>query len=123
MESNPSDQKGFEFNNPPQISENTKSPESEAGSVVPEKRYQAPQTPTERALGAIWAEVFELEQVDINDSFLELGGDSLTIMRLTSRVRERFELEIPVRQWFENPTIALAAALIDFARGSGTSPQ
>ena len=50
---------------------------------------QAAQTPMERMLSEIWREVLGVEQVEIHDSFLELGGSSLTMVQVMSILEER----------------------------------
>lgn len=81
-----------------------------------ETAYQAPSTPLERALARIWAELLELDEVGIHDPFLELGGHSLLATRLLTRVREEFQVEVPLPRLFASPTVAGLAAAVLFAR-------
>jgi amino acid adenylation domain-containing protein len=79
----------------------------------------APRTPVEEALALIWSELLGLARVGIHDNFFEAGGHSLLATQLISRVREKFQVEIALRQLFEQPTIALFAIVIEQAqRGS-----
>jgi amino acid adenylation domain-containing protein len=74
----------------------------------------APRTPFEKALAAIWMEVLGIESVGIQDNFFELGGHSLLATQVMSRLRERFQTELELRDLFEAPTIAeLATVLVD----------
>ncbi|HEY0736310.1 MAG TPA: amino acid adenylation domain-containing protein, partial [Herpetosiphonaceae bacterium] len=75
--------------------------------------YVAPQTPTEIALAAIWAEVLHVERVGSQDHFFELGGHSMLAIQIISRIRQRLGIEIPVRALFTTPTIAGLAQHID----------
>ncbi|WP_409281897.1 AMP-binding enzyme, partial [Pseudomonas defluvii] len=50
--------------------------------------YQAPGTPEELALAAIWQQVLGLEQVGLHDNFFELGGDSIVSIQVVSRARQ-----------------------------------
>ncbi len=69
-------------------------------------QYVAPRTLTEELLCAIWAEVLKVERVGIEDNFFELGGHSLLAMRVIAHIRERLEVELPVRALFDDTTIA-----------------
>jgi acyl carrier protein len=50
--------------------------------------------PVEEGLAGIWAEVLRRERVSVHDSFFDLGGHSLLIMRLLARIHATFDLEI-----------------------------
>jgi amino acid adenylation domain-containing protein len=79
----------------------------------------APRTPVEQTLALIWAELLGLARIGIHDNFFESGGHSLLATQLISRVREKFQVEIALRQLFERPTIDLFATVIEEAqRGS-----
>lgn len=69
--------------------------------------------PTEELLGAIWAEVLGRAPVSAAAHFFEMGGHSLLAIRVASRVRERFEIECPVRVLFERPVLGDLAAWLD----------
>ena len=79
-----------------------------------EEAYVAPRTPAEERLAKIWGQVLSLKQIGIYDNFFtELGGHSLLAMQLVSRVREAFQVELPLRRLFETPTIAELAVVIE----------
>jgi acyl carrier protein len=46
--------------------------------------------------------VLRIDQVGRNDSFFELGGDSLKLAQVATRIRETFKVEMPLRAMFEN---------------------
>ncbi|HXI73486.1 MAG TPA: phosphopantetheine-binding protein, partial [Verrucomicrobiae bacterium] len=73
----------------------------------------APGTPTEIALAEIWRGVLHLERVGIHDNFFELGGHSLLMTQVISRVRDAFQVELPMRTFFESPTIAELSVAIE----------
>ncbi|HEX2211108.1 MAG TPA: amino acid adenylation domain-containing protein [Longimicrobium sp.] len=83
-----------------------------------EARRDAPRTPVEEVLAGLWADVLRVERVGVEESFFELGGHSLLGMRLLSRVREAFGVELPVRTVFERPTVAAMAERVEEARRS-----
>lgn len=74
--------------------------------------YVAPCTPTEETLARIWAEVVGLDQVSIHDNFFEIGGHSLLATHLVSRVCSVFQIEVPLRQIFESPSVAEFAPFV-----------
>lgn len=74
---------------------------------------QAPRTSTEAELVKIWTGVLGLERVGIHDNFFELGGHSLKATQLVSRIRNRFQVEVPLSSLFETPTIAGLAKYIE----------
>jgi acyl carrier protein len=74
--------------------------------------YVEPRTTVERELVLIWGEVLSLREIGINDNFFDLGGHSLTAMRVVSRVITQFQLEIPLQSLFQSPTVAEMATLI-----------
>jgi len=78
--------------------------------------FVAPQTAVEKELARIWQEVLGLERVGLEDNFFEIGGHSLLATQVISRVRNRFEVELPLLRLFETPTIAGLTELIEVIR-------
>ncbi|WP_234796819.1 thioesterase domain-containing protein, partial [Mycolicibacterium porcinum] len=66
----------------------------------------APSNPTEQAVAAIYAQVLGLERVGIDDSFFDLGGDSLLATRLIAAVNSSLGADLPVRSIFGAPTVS-----------------
>ncbi|MFC8387040.1 thioesterase domain-containing protein, partial [Nocardia sp. NPDC057272] len=63
-------------------------------------------TPVEEKLAAIYAQVLGLERVGVDDSFFDLGGNSLLAMQLVAAIHDRFDAEMPVSALFTAPTVA-----------------
>ncbi|OUL31349.1 non-ribosomal peptide synthetase [Nostoc sp. 106C] len=75
--------------------------------------YVAPRTQIEDLLVEIWAKVLGKEQVGIHDNFFELGGHSLLATQLVSRIRDTLQIDMPVRNLFEAPTVEQLARYIE----------
>jgi amino acid adenylation domain-containing protein len=75
--------------------------------------HRPPETPTERRLAAIVAEVLGIDNVSANNNFFLLGGHSLLGTQVVIRAREAFGVELTLLHLFERPTIASLAVLIE----------
>ncbi|MEE9244022.1 MAG: thioester reductase domain-containing protein, partial [Mycobacterium sp.] len=67
--------------------------------------YRAPATHTEEILAGIYAQVLGLERVGVEDSFFDLGGDSLSAMRVVAGINTSLDGALSVRAVFEAPTV------------------
>ncbi|HEV8581211.1 MAG TPA: amino acid adenylation domain-containing protein [Thermoanaerobaculia bacterium] len=77
-----------------------------------EREYLAPRDAMEETVAALWGEVLGLERVGVYDNFFEAGGHSLLAARLIGRLREAFQVDLPLASLFEVPTVdGLAAAI------------
>ncbi|MCA1635267.1 MAG: amino acid adenylation domain-containing protein [Acidobacteria bacterium] len=83
------------------------------------RSFVAPRTGVEEELAAIWGEVLGVGQVGIEDNFFKLGGHSLLATQVLSRVREFFNVELPLRSLFESPTPGELAARVEAAIRAG----
>lgn len=83
--------------------------------------FVAPRTSTEEELARIWANVLEVDRVGIHDDFFALGGHSLSTIQVMSRARVAFGVEMPLRAFFIDATVAGLAAAIDLARQESSS--
>ncbi|NUS62644.1 MAG: amino acid adenylation domain-containing protein, partial [Saccharothrix sp.] len=77
-----------------------------------EQQHVEPRTAAERAVADVWADVLGVDRVGAHDDFFALGGDSIISMRVTSRLRERFGVQLSPRALFENPTVSGLATAI-----------
>jgi acyl carrier protein len=85
--------------------------------------FVAPRNPTERALAEIWARVLKCKQVGIHHNFFDLGGHSLLATEVMVAVRDVFNVDVPLLQVFENPTISGLADVIKQAQHSNEGPH
>jgi amino acid adenylation domain-containing protein len=75
--------------------------------------YLAPTNEIEEILAGMWQELLHKEQVGIRDNFFLLGGHSLLAVKAISRIRDSFEIELPLRVIFQAPTIESLAKRVD----------
>ncbi|WP_280277314.1 non-ribosomal peptide synthase/polyketide synthase [Nocardia wallacei] len=81
-----------------------------APAAAPSARYRAPGTPEERVLATVFAEVLGVDRVGVDDSFFELGGDSIRSIQVVSRARA-LGVVVSTREVFERRTVAALAAV------------
>ena len=82
------------------------------------RNYTAPRTPIEEVIAGIWMQVLGLEQVGVDDNFFDCGGHSLSATQIISRLRNVFQIELPLRQIFAFPTVASLAESIETMKQS-----
>ncbi len=75
--------------------------------------FLAPRTETEKTVAEAWSGVLHMQRIGAHDDFFQLGGHSLLATRVVSRLRTIVGIDIPLRVFFENATIAAIAAYID----------
>ena len=75
--------------------------------------YQAPRTAYEVKIAQIWAEVLHVEQVSVDDNFFDLGGHSLLITKVVSRIQLEYNVKIPLLEAFQNPDLASFAKKVE----------
>ncbi|MEL6273864.1 MAG: amino acid adenylation domain-containing protein, partial [Bacteroidota bacterium] len=67
--------------------------------------FVAPANEFEEIIQGVWSEVLQIDRIGVRDNFLQIGGDSLSGIRVISRLSEAFELDLPVNLIFQYPTI------------------
>ncbi len=78
------------------------------------RQFVAPRTSLELELAAVWSRVLETTPIGVHDNFFDLGGHSLLATTLVSRLREVFEVDVPVQRVFASPTIAeMSCAIVE----------
>jgi amino acid adenylation domain-containing protein len=84
--------------------------------LEPATARAAPRSPLEQTLAAIWSDILGLSGIGIEDDFFALGGHSLLATQLISRLRDAFQVELPLRYIFEARTIARLGEQIETVR-------
>jgi amino acid adenylation domain-containing protein len=87
--------------------------------LEPATVYAAPQTESQRTIVEVWREVLQVEKIGIHDNFFDLGGQSLLMVRVNSKLRIAFNCEIPLLEMFKYPTIG---SLAEFLSGGQHQP-
>jgi amino acid adenylation domain-containing protein len=88
-----------------------------------ETGYIAPVTEVERTIASILQEVLNLDKVGAQHNFFDLGGNSVHIIQVYNKLRERFETDFPIVAIFENPTISALAGYLSRKEGEQPSAQ
>jgi acyl carrier protein len=80
--------------------------------------YRAPSDSLEQTIAGIWQELLGVDRVGVNDSFFELGGDSLLGVQVIARVKKQLAVSVSAVSLYEGPTVALLAEVIRSAGGA-----
>ncbi|MGY3450251.1 amino acid adenylation domain-containing protein [Bradyrhizobium sp. USDA 4353] len=83
---------------------------------TPSRRQAAPATVTQQMLAEIWSDVLGVTMPGIDDDFFGSGGHSLVASRLLGRVNVAFNVSLPLRRVFEQPSIRMLAAAVEQAQ-------
>ncbi|HET8841499.1 MAG TPA: condensation domain-containing protein, partial [Ktedonobacteraceae bacterium] len=98
-------------------------PIPDRGLPATRETFVAPHTEQQERLATIWIELLHVSQISIHDNFFELGGHSLLATQVISRLRNTFQIDLPLRSLFEHPTIAQLARIIEQQQQMGLSLQ
>ncbi len=77
--------------------------------------FVPPASPLELGLARLWEEVLKVEQVGARTPFLDLGGDSMLAARLIARVRDAYQVDLTLLDFFDAPTVADQALVVEEA--------
>ncbi|MFJ9381852.1 amino acid adenylation domain-containing protein, partial [Streptomyces sp. NPDC101455] len=84
--------------------------------------FVAPAGETEELLAGIWAQALGVERVGVTDGFFDLGGHSLLATQVMSRIREVFDVELPLAALFDRRTVRALAMAVEGAAQGGVQP-
>jgi aspartate racemase len=85
--------------------------------------FIAPRMPLEEQLATLWATLLNVSPISVHDDFFALGGHSLLATQMVSRLRDAYQVEIPLRCLFEAPTVAGLAEVIETIRWARRESQ
>jgi len=77
--------------------------------------YAAPKTSVEKELVIMWGHLLGIKDIGIEDSFFELGGNSLLLTQMVALIRKSFKVELALSALFEHPNIHQIASGIEEA--------
>ncbi|WP_328398231.1 non-ribosomal peptide synthetase [Nocardia sp. NBC_00416] len=91
-------------------------------SALPEpalggREFRAPGSPVESTIAGVFAELLGVTRVGADDDFFDLGGNSLSALRLVARLNDALAMDFTIRDLFETSTVAELATLADHRRG------
>jgi phthiocerol/phenolphthiocerol synthesis type-I polyketide synthase E len=95
----------------------------EASQALTAKAHVGPRNETECAVAAVWAELLGIDRIDVRDDFLELGGTSLLAVQVAARLRQVFNVELPLRYFLEAPTVEAVSSRIEQERLESSDPE
>jgi acyl carrier protein len=78
--------------------------------------YVAPRNDIEQKVADVWRQVLGIQQVGVHDIFFDLGGHSLLVTQVIGRLREAFQIDLPLSKLFDAPTVSGLAEIIAHIR-------
>ena len=87
-----------------------------------ESKGNAARSDTEKALAEIWAALLKVESIGVEDDVFDLGAHSLMAMKALTQIRDRFEVNLSLRNLFERPTVAGLAEAVESILLSRSKP-
>ncbi|GAX42390.1 amino acid adenylation domain-containing protein [Tolypothrix sp. NIES-4075] len=94
-------------------------PAPDRNSLIKEDNFVPPRTATEKACSDIWCQILGLKRIGIHDNFFDLGGHSLLVSQVLGYCWQEFSVELAVRQFFQAPTVADLATVIEQYQNQG----
>jgi acyl-CoA synthetase (AMP-forming)/AMP-acid ligase II len=85
-------------------------------------KYVAPRSPVEEILASVWSSVMATKPPGVEDNFFYAGGDSMLAAQFVTRVRDTLAVEISLLAFFDSPTVAGLAAIVEEAMVAESSP-
>ncbi|HED66455.1 MAG TPA: amino acid adenylation domain-containing protein [Planctomycetes bacterium] len=92
-----------------------------AAQAAGDEEHVEPRTATERAIAEVWADVLQLDRVDVEKNFFDLGGHSLLLAEVLGRLKESLNGDLTIVELFRYSTVASLAERIDSRGADGAS--
>ena len=102
----------FALNNSGKIDRN-KLPAHQINDQNTSNTYRPPETQLEEMVAEVWSDILKVDKIGIDDNFIHLGGDSLSAIRITSRLEALLNLKLPVHMIFNKSSITAYASFIE----------
>ncbi len=96
-------------------------PEPDGSRPILAVSFVPPSTPTEERVAELCSALLGVSPIGIHDDLFEMGGQSLTATLLVSRLRDAFDIELPMNRIMEAPTVGQLAQLVDATLWAGSS--
>ncbi|ARU62804.1 hypothetical protein CBW65_18870 [Tumebacillus avium] len=96
-------------------------PKPDGGAVEGDAQADLPRNSVEELLAGLYAQVLGVKNVGLRDNFFHLGGHSLLLTQVASRLRDVFGVELPLQKLFDAPTVEELAPLVEAAISDGAS--
>jgi amino acid adenylation domain-containing protein len=100
----------------PQRETRTQPPASSSAAGTSASSSMANGTALEQEIADLWRRMLGVATVEADDNFFDKGGDSLVALQMIGRLRDQFQVELPLRDLFATPTVAGIARLIETNR-------
>jgi acyl carrier protein len=88
-------------------------PEPRVQATATAGPHLAPQSPNEQAIANVWRDVLQLDRIGVDDNFFDLGGHSLLVVRVQSKLREILGRAVSIIEMFQYPTVRAIAAHLE----------
>ena len=97
-------------------------PETDGVRPELEEAYVAPRSELERVITGVWQEVLKVEKVGVHDNFFNLGGHSLLIVHVNSKLREVLQAEVSIIEMFKYPSVSALAEHLSHEASATPAP-
>ena len=98
-------------------------PNPEELFAEPEAAYVAPESDVEQTIATIWQEVFNVERVSVHSNFFDLGGNSLLLAKVHTKLRAALQRDVQIIDLFKHSTIHSLAKHLGETDGASVLPD